>query len=55
MANYDLTTLEYIAFLIPTIMLLVWSVLEIITMLFDFKTRAVYNYIGHTVVIRGQH
>ena len=50
--NFRVSTLGYILILFPSGMLVIWSILEIVTMLFDDKNRALHDKIADTVVIR---
>jgi uncharacterized RDD family membrane protein YckC len=50
--NFKVSTLGYILILFPSGMLVIWSTLEIVTMLFDDKNRALHDKIADTVVIR---
>ena len=50
--NYKVSTLGYILIFFPSGMLAIWSILEIVTMLFDDKKRALHDKIAETVVIR---
>ena len=50
--NFKISTLGYILIFIPSGMLFIWSILEIVTMLFDDKKRALHDKIAETVVIR---
>lgn len=52
MTNYSFTTLGYIVLLTPAFMIFIWSILEIVTMLFDSYNRALHDKIAKTVVIR---
>ncbi|MDP4209871.1 MAG: RDD family protein [Bacteroidota bacterium] len=49
--NYEFSVLENIILFIPSVMLLLWSLTEIITMLFNAKNRALHDIIANTVVI----
>ena len=49
--NFKISTLGYILMLFPSGMLAIWSILEIVTMLFDDKNRALHDKIADTVVI----
>ena len=50
--NFKVSTLGYILIFFPSGMLAIWSILEIVTMLFDDKNRALHDKIADTVVIR---
>jgi uncharacterized RDD family membrane protein YckC len=50
--NYQLTTLGVILIKFPAYMLIIWSITEIITMMFNSKNRALHDFIADTVVIR---
>jgi uncharacterized RDD family membrane protein YckC len=50
--NYQLTTLGSILLNTPAYMLIIWSITEIITMLFNNKNRALHDFVADTVVIR---
>lgn len=50
--NFQLSALGYILILLPSAMLAIWSILEIVTMLFDDKNRALHDKVADTVVIR---
>lgn len=50
--NFQISTVGYILIFIPSGMLFIWSILEIVTMLFDDKKRALHDKIAETVVIR---
>lgn len=50
--NFKISTLGYILIFIPSGMLFIWSILEIVTMLFDDRKRALHDKIAETVVIR---
>lgn len=47
----DLGVLIYVSF-VMTFLLISWSILEIVTMLFDSKKRALHDYIAGTVVLK---
>ena len=49
--NFKVSTLGYILIFFPSGMLAIWSILEIVTMLFDDKNRAIHDKIADTVVI----
>ena len=51
-SNFVLSTLSWILLFIPSSMSLIWSILEIVTMLFDAKSRALHDKIADTVVIK---
>ena len=50
--TYSFTTFGYIIMFVPGFMLIIWSILEIITMLFNPKNRALHDLIAETVVIK---
>ena len=50
--NFHLSTIGTIFLLIPTLMVLIWSIAEIVTMFGSDKNRALHDKIGNTVVIR---
>jgi len=50
--NFKVSTLGYILIFFPPGMLAIWSILEIVSMLFDDKNRAIHDKIADTVVIR---
>lgn len=50
--NFKLSALGYVLILLPSAMLAIWSILEIVTMLFDSKNRALHDKVADTVVIR---
>ena len=52
--NFKLSTLGYIIVFLPSSMLLLWSILEVVTMLFNEKYRALHDIIANTVVVKVQ-
>lgn len=50
--TFELSILEYIILFLPSFMLIIWSLLEIITMLFDDRNRALHDKISGTVVVK---
>jgi len=50
--DFKFSTLGYILIFIPPGMLFIWSLLEIVTMLYNDKNRALHDKIAETVVIR---
>jgi uncharacterized RDD family membrane protein YckC len=50
--TFELSTLGYIMLNLPSGMLTIWSILEIVTMLTDEKSRALHDKIADTVVVR---
>jgi uncharacterized RDD family membrane protein YckC len=50
--NYELSIFGYLIVFIPLFMSSIWSVLEIVTMLFDKKSRALHDKVADTVVVR---
>jgi uncharacterized RDD family membrane protein YckC len=50
--NDELSFFGWIVLFLPSFMLLIWSLLEIITMLLDSKSRALHDKLADTVVIR---
>jgi len=50
--TFEFLTLGYIILYIPSGMLTIWSILEIVTMLTDEKSRALHDKIADTVVVR---
>jgi uncharacterized RDD family membrane protein YckC len=50
-----LSALGYILLYLPTGMLAIWSILEIVTMMFDEKNRALHDKIADTVVIKSDY
>lgn len=53
--TFNLSVLGNILLYLPTGMILIWSVLEIVTMLFDDKNRALHDKIADTVVIKSNY
>ncbi len=49
--NFKVSAFGYILILLPSGMLAIWSIIEIVTMLFDNKNRAFHDKIADTVVI----
>lgn len=49
--NYEFTTLGKIIVFLPGFIYGIWSLLEIVTMLFDDKKRALHDYIAGTVCV----
>lgn len=49
-SNFKISTLGYIFLILPAGIMFTWSLLEIITMLFDEKRRALHDKIADTVV-----
>lgn len=52
LATFELSTLGYIILFLPSGMLMIWSILEIVTMLIDDKNRALHDKIADTVVVK---
>jgi uncharacterized RDD family membrane protein YckC len=52
--NFKLSTFGLIILFLPSWMLLIWSILEIVTMLFNDKSRALHDIIADTVVVKIQ-
>ncbi len=50
--TFEFSTLGYIILNLPSGMLTIWSILEIVTMLTDEKSRALHDKIADTVVVR---
>lgn len=50
--NFELSTIGYIMLVLPSSMLGIWSLLEIVTMLLDKKNRALHDKIAGTVVVK---
>jgi uncharacterized RDD family membrane protein YckC len=50
--NYQLTPIGLLLVKLPSYMLIIWSVTEIITMMFNNKNRALHDFVADTVVIR---
>jgi uncharacterized RDD family membrane protein YckC len=50
--NYEFSVIGYIILFLPSYMLLIWSITEIITMLFNSRKRALHDIVAKTVVIR---
>ena len=50
--NYEYSLLDKTIIFLPTFMLVIWSILEIVTMLNDDKRRALHDKIADTIVIR---
>jgi uncharacterized RDD family membrane protein YckC len=50
--NYEFSALGGVILALPSIMMLIWSILEIITMINSNKNRALHDKIADTVVIR---
>lgn len=50
--HYQLTPLGNMLIKLPSYMLIIWSITEIITMMFNNKNRALHDLIADTVVIR---
>lgn len=51
-ATFELSTLGFIILFLPSGMLTIWSILEIVTMLIDEKNRALHDKIADTVVVK---
>jgi len=49
--SFEFSVLGYIILAVPALMLLLWSITEIITMLFNPKNRALHDIVAKTVVI----
>lgn len=52
LGNYEFSTLGKVMLALPGTMLLIWSILEIFTMINSNKNRALHDKIADTVVIR---
>jgi len=52
LTTFEFSTLGYIILFLPSGMLMIWSILEIVTMLIDEKNRALHDKIADTVVVR---
>jgi uncharacterized RDD family membrane protein YckC len=52
LATFEFSTLGYIILFLPSGMLMIWSILEIVTMLLDKKNRALHDKIADTVVVK---
>jgi uncharacterized RDD family membrane protein YckC len=48
----ELSAFEYVVIGIPSVMLFIWSILEIVTMLMDSKNRALHDKVAGTVVVK---
>ena len=53
--TFNLSALGYVLLYLPLGMIVIWSVLEIVTMLFDEKNRALHDKIADTVVIKADY
>lgn len=53
--TFNLSVLGYVLLYLPLGMVVIWSVLEIVTMLFDEKNRALHDKIADTVVIKSDY
>jgi uncharacterized RDD family membrane protein YckC len=52
LSNYEFSAFGKIMLFLPGYMLFIWSVTEVITMLFNSKKRALHDIIAKTVVVR---